>query len=44
MSLQSEYALEAALVAQLNGMEYGSGVLESEAAMLANLKPIWLYR
>ncbi len=38
MSTQSEYALEAALIAQLNGMEYASVVIEDEAAMLANLK------
>lgn len=38
MSTQSEYALEAALISQLNGMEYESVVLEDEAAMLANLK------
>lgn len=38
MSTQSEYALEAALIAQLNGMEYASVVVEDEAAMLANLK------
>lgn len=37
-STQSEYALEAALIAQLNGMEYASVVIEDEAAMLANLK------
>jgi hypothetical protein len=43
MSPQSEYALEAALVAQLNGMEYDSGGL-NEAAMPANFKPIWLHR
>ncbi len=38
MSTQSEYALEAALIAQLNGMEYASVVIDDEAAMLANLK------
>ena len=38
MSTQSEYALEAALIAQLNGMEYASVVIDNEAAMLANLK------
>ena len=38
MPTQSEYALEAALIAQLNGMEYASVVIEDEAAMLANLK------
>lgn len=38
MSTQSEYALEAALIAQLNGMEYASVVIEDEASMLANLK------
>ena len=37
-SLQSEYALEAALIAQLVGMEYGKVVIDDEAAMLANLK------
>lgn len=38
MPPQSEYALEAALIAQLNGMEYASVAIEDEAAMLANLK------
>lgn len=38
MPPQSEYALEAALIAQLKGMEYASVVIEDEAAMLANLK------
>lgn len=38
MSTQSEYALEAALIAQLNGMGYASVVVEDEASMLANLK------
>lgn len=38
MSTQSEYALEAALIAQLNGMEYASVMIDDEAAMLANLK------
>ena len=38
MSTQSEYALEAALINQLNGMEYASVVIEDEATMLANLK------
>lgn len=38
MTTQSEYALEAALIAQLNGMEYASVVIEDEAAMLGNLK------
>lgn len=33
MSPQSEYALEAALVAQLNGKEYASVVLANKAAM-----------
>ena len=37
-SLQSEYALEAALIAQLVGMEYSKVVIDDEAAMLANLK------
>lgn len=35
---QSEYALEAALISQLNGMEYVSVVINDEAEMLANLK------
>lgn len=38
MTTQSEYALEAALIAQLNGMEYEIVVIDDEAAMLANLK------
>jgi len=38
LSTQSEYALEAALIAQLKGMEYDSVTLDDEAAMLANLK------
>ncbi len=38
MNTQSEYALEAALIDQLNGMEYASVDIEDEAAMLANLK------
>ena len=38
MSVQSEYALEVALINQLVGMEYASLVIEDEAAMLANLK------
>jgi len=38
LSTQSEYALEAALINQLNGMEYASVVIDDEAAMLANLK------
>ena len=37
-SLQSEYALEAALIAQLVGMEYTKVVIDDEPAMLANLK------
>ena len=37
-SLQSEYALEAALIAQLVSMEYSKVVIDDEAAMLANLK------
>jgi type I restriction enzyme R subunit len=37
-SLQSEYALEAALITQLVGMEYTKVVIDDEAAMLANLK------
>ena len=37
-SLQSEYALEAALIAQLVSMEYTKVVIDDEAAMLANLK------
>ena len=35
---QSEYALEEALIAQLNGMEYSPVRIECEADMLANLK------
>jgi len=35
---QSEYALEAALIAQLKAMEYSPVRIESEADMLANLK------
>ena len=38
MNTQSEYALEAALIAQLNGMEYASVTIEDETATLANLK------
>jgi type I restriction enzyme R subunit len=38
MNTQSEYALEAALIAQLKGMEYASVAIEDEAAMLVNLK------
>ena len=38
MSVQSEYALEAALINQLVGMEYASVVIDDEAAMLTNLK------
>ena len=38
MPPQSEYALEAALISQLKGMEYANVVIEDEAAMLANLK------
>ena len=38
MSTQSEYALEAALIAQLNGMEYANVMIDDEVAMLANLK------
>ena len=38
MSTQSEYALEAALIAQLAHMEYAVVTIEDEAAMLANLK------
>lgn len=38
MTTQSEYALEAALITQLNGMEYASVVIDDEATMLANLK------
>ncbi len=37
-SLQSEYALEAALIAQLVAMEYTNVVFDDEPAMLANLK------
>lgn len=38
MPPQSEYALEAALIAQLKGMEYSFVAIEDEAAMLGNLK------
>ena len=38
MSPQSEYALEAALIDQLKGMEYGFVRIDDEAAMLANFK------
>ena len=38
MSVQSEYALEDALIKQLVGMEYARVDIEDEAAMLANLK------
>lgn len=38
MTTQSEYALEAALINQLVGMEYANVVIEDEVAMLANLK------
>lgn len=38
MSVQSEYALEAALIDQLIGMEYTPVAIDDEAAMLANLK------
>lgn len=38
MATQSECALEAALISQLNGMEYANVLIEDEAAMLANLK------
>lgn len=38
MSTQSEAALEAALIRQLNGMEYAIVTLDDEAAMLGNLK------
>ena len=38
MSVQSEYALEDALIKQLVGMEYARIDIEDEAAMLANLK------
>jgi type I restriction enzyme R subunit len=38
MSVQSEYALEDALIKQLVGMEYAKVDIEDEAAMLANLK------
>ena len=33
MSTQSEYALEAALINQLNGMEYASVVIDNEATI-----------
>ena len=35
---QSEYALEAALIAQLKAMEYSPVRIDTEANMLANLK------
>jgi type I restriction enzyme R subunit len=35
---QSEWALEAALITQLNGMAYANVVIDDEAVMLANLK------
>ena len=38
MSPQSEYALEAALIAQLQSMEYSSVTIDDEASMLANFK------
>lgn len=38
MSTQSEYVLEAALITQLNNLEYASVTINDEAAMLANLK------
>jgi type I restriction enzyme R subunit len=38
MSVQSEYALEDALIKQLVGMEYTKVEIEDEVAMLANLK------
>lgn len=38
MSVQSEYALEDALIKQLVGMEYARVDIEDEAAMLSNLK------
>jgi len=38
MSTQSEYALEEALLAQLESMEYARVRIDNEAAMLANLK------
>ena len=38
MSVQSEFALENALIKQLEGMEYTKVEIEDEAAMLANLK------
>lgn len=38
MPPQSEYALEAALIIQLKGMEYSYIAIEDEAAMLSNLK------
>ena len=37
-TLQSEYALEEALLSQLQGMEYSRVVINDEPAMLANLK------
>jgi type I restriction enzyme R subunit len=38
MTTQSEYALEAALIKQLKGMEYASVTIEDEVGMLVNLK------
>jgi len=38
MNTQSEYALEEALIAQLEGMEYSRVVIDNEVGMLANLK------
>lgn len=38
MTTQSEYALEAALINQLIGMEYAGIAIDDEATMLANLK------
>ena len=38
MGTQSEYALEEALLAQLEGLEYERVRIDNEAAMLANLK------
>ena len=38
MATQPEYALEEALLTQLEGMEYQRVRIDNEAAMLANLK------
>ena len=38
MGMQPEYALEEALLAQFEGLEYERVRIDNEAAMLANLK------